>query len=302
MPPPRPKPAHDRPLPSARVTAGGVRVLSGVPYADLPGVRPLELDLYLPPSADTPAPVVVFLHGGGWRLGTRRSLGPSYAGTNPHPFERVAAAGIAVASVDYRLSGERTWPAQLHDAKAAVRWLRSRGHEAGLDPERIGAWGESAGGHLALLLGLTGDPETGAGLDGDVGIVGGSSAVAAVAAWYAPSDLTALPDDLGADPAAEDSREAQLFGAPLSLVPAVVREASPITYVTASAPPILLLHGDSDRLIPSVQSLRLSEALRDSGHGVKLETYPGADHMWLGSPEAAAAALSRTIAFLRTEL
>ena len=299
MPPPRPKPAHDLPLPPARVTAGGVRILTGVPYADLPGMRPLELDLYLPPGGDTPDPVVVFLHGGGWRLGTRRSLGPSYAGTTPHPFEQVAAAGITVASADYRLSGERTWPAQLHDAKAAVRWLRSRGHEVGLDAERIGAWGESAGGHLALLLGLTGEV---ADLDGDVGIVDGSSAVNAVAAWYAPSDLTALPGDLGADPGAGDTREAQLFGAPLSGVPEVVREASPITYVSAGAPPILLLHGDSDRLIPGVQSVRLDAALRDVGAHVAFETYPGADHMWLGAPEAAAAALSRTVTFFRSRL
>ena len=302
MPPPTPKPAHDLALPPARVTAGGIQILTGVPYADLPGARPLELDLYLPPSGDTPAPVVVFLHGGGWRLGTRRSLGPSYAGMTPHPFEQVAAAGIAVASADYRLSGERTWPAQLHDAKAAVRWLRSRGHEVGLDRERIGAWGESAGGHLALLLGLTGDPANSADLEGAVGIVVGSSAVDAVAAWYAPSDLTALPDDLGADPAAEDTREAQLFGAPLSSVPDVVRAASPITYISAGAPPILLLHGDADRLIPGAQSVRLHAALQDSGNLVELGTYPGADHMWIGSPDAAADALIRTITFLRVEL
>ncbi|HEY5787137.1 MAG TPA: alpha/beta hydrolase [Microlunatus sp.] len=302
MPPPTPEPAHELPLPPARVTATGVRILSGVPYADLPGARPLELDLYLPPAGDTPAPVIGFLHGGGWRLGSRRSLGPSYAGTTSHPFEQVAAAGLAVASVDYRLSGERTWPAQLHDAKAAVRWLRARGRDAGLDPERIGAWGESAGGHLALLLGLTGNPATHTDLDGDVGIVDGSSAVSAVATWYAPSDLTALPGDLGANPAADGTREAQLFGAPLSTVPEVVRQASPITYVSADVPPILLLHGDADRLIPSVQSVRLHAALRDRGADVELETYPGADHMWLGSPEAAAAALSRTVTFFRARL
>ena len=295
--------AHDLPLPAARVSADGVRILTGVPYADLPGARPLELDLYLPPAADvdTATPVVVFLHGGGWRLGSRRSLGPSYAGTTPHPFEQVAAAGIAVASADYRLSGERTWPVQLHDAKAAVRWLRARGPETGLDPERIGAWGESAGGHLALLLGLTG-AESGVDLNGDVGVVAGSSTVSAVAAWYAPSDLTALPDDLGADPAAGDTREAQLFGAPLSSVPDLVRQASPITYASAVAPPILLLHGQADRLIPAVQSVRLGAALRGSGTVVELETYPGADHLWLGSPAAAVAALNRTVAFLQARL
>ena len=109
-------------------------MLSGVAYAAVPGVRPLELDLYLPPAATRPTPVVIFLHGGGWRMGSRRSLGPAYAGVSPDPFEQVAAAGIAVASVDYRLSGEDRWPAQLHDAKAAVRWLRARGAEVGDRP------------------------------------------------------------------------------------------------------------------------------------------------------------------------
>ena len=144
-----------------------------------------------------PVPVVVFLHGGGWRLGSRHSAGPAYARAEVSPFEQVARAGIAVASIDYRLSGEAIWPAQLHDAKAAVRWLRERAAELGIDPERIAAWGESAGGHLAELLGLTaGDPE----LEGAVGIVGPASAVSAVAAWYAPSDIAAVATDSGTDP------------------------------------------------------------------------------------------------------
>lgn len=173
--PPLPPPAHDLPLPSARVTDAGVRVLTGVVYAAIPGIRPLELDLYLPPHDvvdEGPVPVVIFLHGGGWRMSSRRSAGPAYAKDAVSPFEVVAQAGIAVASVDYRLSGERTWPAQVHDAKAAVRWLRARGSEAGLDSERIVAWGESAGGHLALLLGLTGGHDQ---LEGEVGVVGPSS-------------------------------------------------------------------------------------------------------------------------------
>src|SRR5947209_18768272 len=121
-----------------------------------------------------------------------------YRDAAPTPFERLAQAGIAVASVDYRLSGEATWPAQLHDAKAAVRWLRARADELGVDGDRVAAWGESAGGHLAELLGLTGEDP---GLEGDVGIGGPSSAVSAVVAWYAPSDVAAVATDSGADPA-----------------------------------------------------------------------------------------------------
>ena len=294
MPPlPLPPPAHDAPLPPARDAGDGVRVLAGVPYASLPGVRPLELDLYLP--GEGPAPVVVFVHGGGWRLGSRHTLGPAYAGRRPAPFEEVARAGIAVASVDHRLSGEARWPAQLHDVKAAVRWLRTRAGELGIDPDRVLAWGESAGGHLAALLGLTGDRPD---LEGDVGVAGPSSAVTAVAAWYAPSDLPALAADAGADPLAADSREAQLLGAPVPTVPERAAEASPVTHVDPGAPPFLLLHGQVDRFVPFAQSERLRDALQGVDADVALTAYDGADHLWLGSPAAADDALTRTIAFL----
>ena len=288
---PLPSPAHAAPLPPPREAGEGVSVLAGVPYAAPPGARPLELDLYLP--AGRPGPVVVFVHGGGWRLGSRHSAGPAFPGRSP--FERAARAGIAVASVDHRLSGEARWPAQLHDVKAAVRWLRSRAGELGVDPGRVYAWGESAGGHLAALLGLTGDrPE----LEGDVGVTGPSSAVDAVAAWSAPSDLPALAADLGTDPMAADSREAQLLGAPVPTVPDLAAQASPVTHVSPGAPPFLLLHGRADRAIPCVQSERLRDALQEAGAPVYLTGYDGADHMWLGSPEAAADALTRTIGFL----
>lgn len=278
-----PPPAHTAPLPPARTTAAGVRVLTGVPYAALPGARPLELDLYLPPGK---APVVVFLHGGGWRLGSRHAAGPQYRGSEP--FEHLAQAGIGVASVDYRLTGEAVWPAQLHDAAAAVRWLRSRADELDVDADRIAAWGESAGGHLAALLGLTDDD-----LDGDVGVTGPSSAVSAVVAWYPPTDLASVGDPT--DPA---SREAQLLGAAPAQDPARAAEASPVTHAHAGAPPFLLLHGDADRMVPHAQSARLAELLPD----VRFETLPGADHMWLGSPDAAATALARTTEFLTAHL
>ncbi|MCW2635049.1 MAG: putative esterase [Blastococcus sp.] len=294
LPPP---PAHVAPLPPARAGSGGTRLLLGVPYAAIPGVRPLELDLVLPPETGNPVPLVVFLHGGGWRMGSRHSLGPSYAAGGP--FERVAQAGIAVASIDYRLSGEATWPAQLHDAKAAVRWLRARAEEIGIDPERIAAWGESAGGHLAELLGLTIDD---AELEGDVGITGISSAVSAVVAWYAPSDVAAVAPDKGADPADPSTREAQLLGAPAPSVPELAAQASPVTHVHPGAPPFLLLHGLDDRFVPCVQSDRLYALLEAAGVDVELERYEGADHMWLGSPDAASKALDRTIDGLRRRL
>ncbi|GAA3392498.1 alpha/beta hydrolase [Cryptosporangium minutisporangium] len=292
-------PVHEAPLPAVHVGADGVRTVTAIRYAGVPGYRPLELDLILPPEATAPAPVVVFLHGGGWRMGSRNAVGPAYAGARPTPFERLAQAGIGVASVDYRLSAEATWPAPLHDVKAAVRWLRARGGEAGIDTARIAAWGESAGGHLAALVGLTDDVLD---LEGDVGLVGPSSAVDAVVAWYTPSDLGAVAADLGADPDAADSREALLLGEPVTARPERTAAASPVTYAGPGAPPFLLLHGRADRLISVRQSERLADALTAAGADVTLELFDGADHMWLGAPEAAAAALDRTIEFLRAHL
>lgn len=310
-----PPPAHLAPLPTPLTTRSGVRVLLGVPYAGLPGVRPLELDLYLPPpdsshsgsddesrddsrvEVEGRVPVVVFLHGGGWRLGSRHGAGPMFAGADPSPFETVALAGIAVASLDYRLSGEAVWPAQIHDAKAAVRWLRSRATEFGIDADRIGAWGESAGGHLALLLGLSDAP-----LDGDIGVTGVSSGVAAIAAWYPPTDPLGLPGDLGADPSDATTREALLLGGPAAQRPDVAAQASPLTYASGDAVPTLLLHGEADALVPCAQSRRLAQALDAAGSDVELHTYPHADHMWRGSSDVASNALRRTVAFLAAHL
>ncbi|SOD98181.1 alpha/beta hydrolase [Blastococcus haudaquaticus] len=292
---PLPPPAHEQPLPAALPGPDGTRLLLGVPYAAIPGLRPLELDLHLPAESGGPVPVVVFLHGGGWRMGSRHAAGPMYRGASPTPFELVAQAGIAVASVDYRLSGEATFPAQLHDAKAAVRWLRTRAAELGIDPTRIAAWGESAGGHLAELLGLVTDPA----LEGDVGFAGQSSHVSTVVAWYAPSDVAAVSTDLGTDPADATTREALLLGAPARDVPELAAQASPISHVSAAAPPFLLLHGAADQLIPPVQSERLHDALTAVGVDSVLELFEGANHMWLGSPAAAQAALERTIDELR---
>jgi acetyl esterase/lipase len=297
-PPPLLPPAHDAPLPPARPAADGVRLLPGVPYAAIPGVRPLELDLWLP-DGDGPFPTVLFLHGGGWRAGSRHTVGPMYAGQDPTPFERLAQAGIAVAAADYRLSGEAVWPAQLNDAKAAVRWLRARAGDVGVDPSRIAAWGESAGGHLASMLGLTaGDPA----LEGDVGVTGPSSAVVTVVAWYAPSDLVGFVADAGGDPDDASTREALLLGGTAVSRPDVAAQASPVVHVSSAAPPFLLAHGLADGLVPCAQSERLYGALVEAGAEAELDLHPDADHMWRGAPEAAALAFDRTVDVLRRRL
>jgi acetyl esterase/lipase len=304
--PPLPPPAHDAPIPPPRLTSTGVRVLPGLRFAAIPGIRPLELDLWLPPAhagdrqepADGPDPghpLVVFLHGGGWRMGSRHVMGPAYTRYDPNPFEQVALAGLAVASVDYRLSGEAQWPTQLHDAKAAVRWLRKRATELAIDPTKIAAWGESAGGHLAALLGLTPDHPD---LEGQVGVTGPSSAVRTVVAWYPPTDLPGFAADSGSDPNDESTREALLLGATPAAASASAAEASPVTYTPAAEQPFLILHGRSDRLIPSVQSERLAAKLSAAGAAVDFDLYDGADHMWFGAPEVAADALTRSIDFL----
>jgi acetyl esterase/lipase len=258
------------PDPVALPDAGQVR--RAVAYSAPPGFRPLELDLYTP--AGTPAPVIVFVHGGGFRLGTRTVFNPTWRDWRPTPFERLVAAGFAVASVDYRLSGEAVFPAQLDDVQAAVRWLRTRADELGVDPGRIVAWGESAGAHLATLLGLT------------------DSGVAGVVDWYGPADLTTMgaqarPDAIARSDA-PDSREAQLIGAPLTEAPDLARRASPVTYVHAGAPPFHIAHGDADRFIPVAQSRQLAHALREAGGKVEFTEVPGADHMWMGVPDTEA--------------
>lgn len=274
------------PLPDPVLLPGGVGQLRrAVPYAAPPGFRPVELDLYTPPDR---APLILFLHGGGWRVGTRALFNPTMRDWRPDPFVRLVAAGFAVASVDYRLSAEAVFPAQLRDVAAAVRWLHRRAAELGVDAGRLVAWGESAGAHLAVLLGLmAGRPD----LDdlGDLDALAGGPvpAVHGVVDWYGPADLTTMgaqarPDAIArAD--APGSREALLIGAPLAEAPDLARRASPVTYVHPGAPPFHLAHGDTDRFVPVEQSRELADALRAAGVPVELTEVPGADHMWLGA-------------------
>jgi acetyl esterase/lipase len=266
----------------------GVGVHHGIEFASVEGYRPLLLDLYVPPPDVASGASIVYLHGGGWAVGTRRRFGRATIDWSPTPLDLLAQAGFTVATVDYRLSGEARFPAQLHDVKATIRWLRGRAAAPlHLDPARVAVWGESAGGHLAMLAGLTAGR---ADLEGDVGdCLGESSAVCGVIDWYGPMNLLSLggqhlelgdkrPDDAG-------SWESAMVGAPLQSDPARTSAASPITYVHAGAPPIQIHHGTKDTFVPFAQSVEFVEALRAAGGDAELIAVDGSDHFWIGAPD-----------------
>jgi acetyl esterase/lipase len=256
-----------------------VDVSLDVTYAGA-GPAALSMDLYVP-RGSVPPPIAVYFHGGGWSRGTRADLAQER-------LMPLARHGVAVASVSYRLLDVARWPAQLHDAKGAVRWLRAHAVEYGIDGTRIGAWGASAGGHLAALLGLT------AGLSELEGDVGGNldrdSSVRCVVAWFPPTDLIALTDQpadpavplpsfLAGRPADQAPAQARLLGVrDVHEAPDAARAASPTSYAHRSGPPFLLVHGDRDGLIPHSQSRLLHDALLASGTRSTLLLVAGANH------------------------
>lgn len=228
----------------------------------------LKLDLYRPDSAAMPCPVILFLHGGGWSAGDRTLIEPLALAQ--------VARGFALASIDYRLTGTAIWPAQLYDARAAMRWLRRNGISLGLDPGRICVFGVSAGGHLAALLGTASDKGPGAELIEDgVGVTPD-----AVIAFYPPTDFLCAkpvgPRFMQAQ--APNSPQAKLLGAPLKSAVAAARSANPISWIDGSEPPYLLLHGDADRLVDPGQSALLAEALERAGSRVAFHLAPGLHH------------------------
>lgn len=228
-----------------------------------------KLDLYLP--AKPTGPLLVWIHGGGWRGGSKASP----------PGLPLLGKGYAVASVEYRFSQVALFPAQIEDCKAAIRWLRAHSTEYGYDPQRICAWGASAGGHLVALLGVTGQVK-----DFDVGEnLDQSSAVQCVIDWFGPADFPAYDPDLPTPMVKRekpDSVLAQLFGGPVSQKLELAKRASPVTWVTKSAAPMLIMQGTKDPLVPLDQSQRLYDKLKAAGADATLEVIDGAGH---GGPE-----------------
>ena len=235
------------------------------------GDRALKMHLVKPkaPSKD-PMPVTVYIYGGGWKAGSRDA--------GIRPLSRLAAKGYFGASIEYRLSQEARFPAQIEDCKCAIRFLRSKAKEYGIDPERIGVWGPSAGGHLAALIGTSGDVKE---LEGTGGSAEFSSRVQAVADWFGPTDFLKMGQNK-IDHDAANSPESQLIGGAIQENKAKVAKANPISYVTKDDPPFLIMHGDKDELVPLSQSEMLHEALQKAGVDSTLQVVKGQGHGFRG--------------------
>ena len=231
----------------------GVRVIKDLEYANVDG-EPLRLDLYLPEDSESKPPLLVWIHGGGWTKGSKSQINPL--------FIRLTAEGYAAASIDYRLEGLVSHPKQIHDCKGAIRWLRANADKYGYDVTRIGVGGGSAGGHLVLLLGLSGAVEE---LEGDVGgNLDQSSQVHAVVDLFGPSALGLF---------AEQSERFRY-----NKTPELLKSASPVTYLSKDDPPVLIFHGDKDQVVPLSQSTHLHKLCQEASLESSFHVIEGAGH------------------------
>jgi acetyl esterase/lipase len=239
---------------------------AGIVFAQVGG-RPLRLNVVRPrEDAAMLRPAVIWVHGGGWREGRHTD------GLEWWCCPALAAAGFVAVSVEYRLTEEAQFPAQIHDVKAAIRWVRANAVRFGADPDRIGLWGHSAGGHLVALAGLTADkPE----LEGDLGPAGVSSRVQAVVPASPPTDFS--HQEFVLDPEASPF-VVDLFGGTGPDQQELMRLASPVNHAAPDAPPFLVIHGAADELVPVEQGDRLVRALEVAGAPVTYERLEGADH------------------------
>ncbi len=249
-----------------------------IPYANRSASQ--RLDIYLPNEGDGPFPVIVSLHGGAF-------MGCDKADLQILPMLEGLKRGYAVVGCNYRLSGEAQFPALVQDVKAAVRWIRAHAREYRMDGERIAAWGGSAGGYQALMLG------TSAGIqeleDLSLGNADQPADVQAVVDWYGPSDFLAMDEQLkasglspleGQEHSGAQSPESLLMGARITDIPVKVQAANPATYVRDGAPPVLIQHGTHDAVVPAHQSVNLAARLQAvlGPERVTLELIEGAEH------------------------
>lgn len=241
----------------------------GIEWARPEGER-LFLDVHVPNEGDGPYPVILWLHTGAWITGDREG-GPAL---------KQARRGYAVVSIDYRLAPFTIFPGQLEDVKAAVRWIRANAAQYKFDPDRVGVFGASAGGHLAALLGTTGGVGE---YEGEAhGNASFSSRVKAVVDWYGPVDLLKMKEQalpcMPMDPDSAWAPTSLFVGCPIQSCPEETAKTNPIRYITPDDPPFLIVHGTEDCLVPWKQSTMLHDALRAAGHQPLLKIIEGAEH------------------------
>ena len=237
------------------------------------GDREMKLDLYVPQKSNAegegPFPIIVWVHGGGWVAGDKKDCWPLNLG--------YCQKGYATASLSYRFSPVAPFPAQIEDCKAAIRWLKAHAKEYNIDPNSIGVWGGSAGGHLVCLLGVTGKTKK-----FDVGDhLDQTSEVHAVCNYFGPTDMLSVLDNL--DPDSEHTKAVigmltSLLGGPLDEKTELAKEASPTTFVDQDAAPFLHVHGTVDLLVPVEQAEKLHDKLRQANVWSRLFIIPRGGH------------------------
>lgn len=249
-----------------------------IPYANLSPAQ--KLDIYLPDEGDGPFPVIVSIHGGAF-------MGCDKADLQVMPMLDGLKRGYAVVAVNYRLSWEAKFPALVQDVKAAIRWIRANAPSYNLDPEKIAAWGGSAGGYLSSMLGTSaGIPEL---EDLSMGNPDHPSHVQAVVSWFGPSNFLKMDGQLIESGLApdddqrhnkENSPESLLLGAKITEIPDRVKAADPQTYIRPGAPPFLIQHGRKDPVVPVQQSIELAGKLKTvlGEDMVTLDLIEGAQH------------------------
>jgi len=237
-------------------TQAGVESIHDVEYGQGGGHR-LLLDILRPNLAPSNAlPAVLFIHGGAWRAGDKYGA----------PIRFLAEHGYFTASINYRLSMEAPFPAAVEDCKCAVRWLRANAAKYHVDPNHIGVWGASAGGHLAEFLGTTADDPR---YEGTGGWTNESSRVNAVVSFFGPSDfMGGIGKFHNNDGSRGNFDVVKFLGGLPDEKPDVYRAASPITHVSQTSAPMLLVHGDQDPVVPLGQSTRMAQALKAAGADV----------------------------------
>ena len=236
-----------------------VKSYKSIEYKNVGG-RPLLLDLHVPTEAKGKVPLLFYIHGGGWCGGTKDDA------TNLAAFIK---AGYAMSALDYRFSNEAIFPAQIEDVKAALRWLRAHVGEFQLDPDRVGAWGHSAGGHLVSLLGVTGASRL-----FDVGDnLHVSSQVLGVGSVAGPMDLLSLANNDILPTYISD-----LFGGHPNTRKELAQSANPINHIDKDTPPFVIIHGEKDDMVPCQQAELLHAALNNKGIPSRLVIQAGIDH------------------------